>query len=155
MKCDFIRLQILGFGFEGVALTYALTQWFAFLFLAAVILLRKLYLKSKKRSSRTLDSRNFPEHNSAGYHTLHSSCNLDDSSLAGSDCTERCSTDSECDEETVGSTESPRSVDAGDWIESSWGSADVEKNAKLQKTISNKGFDTDVYENESDPEDNW
>lgn len=140
-----------------MALTYALTQWFAFLFLTAVILLRKFYLKSTTRTSRKKDLRNVLEHNSAGYSTLHSSYITDDSSVVGSDSTERCTTDSEYDDETVGSTESPRSVDAGDWIESSWGSVDVEKDMKQQKSVSNKGFETGMYEEEceSDPEDNW
>jgi hypothetical protein len=144
-----------------VALTYALTQWFAFLFLTAVILLRKFYLKSKKKSTRNIKSRNFPEHNAAGYSTVHSAYDLDDNSVVGSDCTEQCSTDSEKDDEMEGRTESPRSVDAGDWIESSSGSGsgsgnvDVKKDIKLQKTILNKEFDTHIYEDETDPEDNW
>ena len=140
-----------------MALTYALTQWFAFLFLTAVILLRKFYIKSTKRTSRKTETRNSLEHNSAGYSTLHSSFIQDDSSVIGSDSTERCTTDSEYDDETVGSTESPRSVDAGDWIESSWGSDDFEKDLKQQKSILKKRFETSIFEEEceSDPEDNW
>ena len=140
-----------------MALTYALTQWFAFLFLTAVILLRKFYLKSKKKSTSNTKSRNFPEHNAAGYSTLHSPYDMDDNSVVGSECTEQCSTDSEKDDEMEGRTDSPRSVDAGDWIESSSGSGnvDVKKDIKLQKTISNKEFDTHIYEDEIDPEDNW
>jgi hypothetical protein len=142
-----------------VALTYALTQWFAFLFLTAVILLRKFYLKSIKKSTRNSKSRNCPEHNAAGYSTVHSAYDLDDNSVVGSDCTEQCSTDSEKDDEMEGRAESPRSVDAGDWIESRTGSGsrtvDVKKDIKLQKTISDKEFDTHIYEDETDPEDNW
>lgn len=34
-----------GFGFEGVALTYALTQWFSFLILSIVVVVRKCLIK--------------------------------------------------------------------------------------------------------------
>lgn len=104
-------------------------------------------------------SRKFPEHNAAGYSTLHSPYDLDDNSVVGSDCTEQCSTDSEKDDEMECHTESPRSVDAGDLIESSSGSGsgtvDVKKDLKVQKTISNKELDAHIYEDETDPEDNW
>lgn len=48
-------MMILGFGFEGVALTYALTQWFSFLMLCFVVIIRKYLIK--RNSNRTLTKR--------------------------------------------------------------------------------------------------
>lgn len=44
----FLR-QRQGFGFEGVSLAYALTQWFGFLILCGMIIVRKMILKSQKK----------------------------------------------------------------------------------------------------------
>ena len=41
-------MQLKGFGFEGVALTYALTQWFGMIFLSIIIVARKRHIKLRK-----------------------------------------------------------------------------------------------------------
>lgn len=43
-------MQLKGFGFEGVALTYALTQWFGMIFLATIIVARKRHVRLRKLS---------------------------------------------------------------------------------------------------------
>jgi MATE family multidrug resistance protein len=48
-------MMIHGFGFEGVALTYALTQWFSFLMLCFVVMIRKYLIK--RNSDQTLTKR--------------------------------------------------------------------------------------------------
>jgi hypothetical protein len=69
-------LQRHGFGFEGVSLAYALTQWFGFLTLCSMIIVRKMILKSQKKRFQwisKLANNNREEKPSGNYSVLPSS----------------------------------------------------------------------------------
>lgn len=75
-----------GFGFEGVSLAYALTQWFGFLTLCVMIIVRKVMLKSKKKRFQwflKLVNNNREEKPSGNYSVLPSSSDHDITLIVG------------------------------------------------------------------------